>query len=141
MSRFRPGSGGVACVPRQIRVEDSPRHAHLAGFPVNVVYTRIDLSKTAHALPRVSASIYWPDVATYWEDDETRALHYRPREESPYSVHVTSEKATRSWAVFKLRGTAIVARSRGADFRGAMLNATLVGVADDEPISDLRDQS
>ncbi len=139
MSRIRPRSGGsdfIACIPRQIRAEDNPRHAHLADFPANLVYSHIDPPRTADAMPSVSGSVYVPDVSSYREDDETRELRYLPREESPYSVRVVYEKATGWWAVFKLRGTAIVATSRGADFRSAMTHATLVGIAEDEPITD-----
>lgn len=127
-------TGFFASVPWPIEANWSPRYAHLAGFPVTLMYS--GLRTTGEADPsRLVSSIYWFDPGSYREDETTRTLDYFPREESPYWLRISNPKGTSTWEVTKYRGEALVALAAGPDYEGAMIQATLVGIAPDEPES------
>lgn len=128
-----------ANIPFQIEADWDPRYAHLAGFPLNVLYSGVRRSD-ADGQPHVAAACYWFDPETYHEDEQTREMRYRPRERSPYHVRVIVRKDTGAWETFKYRGEVLLFQSSGAEFRGVMIAATAAGLRSDEPESDLGEQ-
>jgi hypothetical protein len=139
MTHERPAPGQVAFIaniPVQIEAHWDPRYAHLAGFPLNLLYTGVRASEGDMA-PRPTASCYWFDPGTYREDAQVREMLYFPREASPYYVRVTVRQDTGEWATYKYRGDMLICSASGPDFRTAMLQTTMIGREADEPESDL----
>lgn len=139
IQRLRRGSspgriGFVASVPWPIEAGWNPRYAHLAGFPVNLVYAGLRAPADAGPARPVSSS-YVFDPGSYREDETSRRLDYFSREASPYWVRVSTRKEAPGLEVTKYRGETVVALCAGADSDGAMIQATLVGLAPDEPES------
>jgi hypothetical protein len=126
----------IANIPVQIQAEWDPDYAHLAGFPLNIVYTGLRNSE-GQDQPRPAAACYWLDPGTYREDEQRREMLYVPREASPYSVRVTVRKDTGTWETRKYRGQELVCAASGPNFKTAMLHTTLAGLESDEPESDL----
>jgi hypothetical protein len=125
----------IANIPVQIEAEWNPRYAHLAGFPLNLMYTGLrDVDGQDQARP--AAACYWFDPGTYREDELWREMLYLPREESPYYVRVTVRKDTGAWDTCKYRGEALICAASGPNYEIAMLHATLAGLESDEPESD-----
>ncbi len=111
----------IANIPHQIEAEWDPRFAYLAGFPLNLLYSS-----------RSAAVCYWFEPQTYREDDEAREMWYLPRRLIGYGVLVRQEKATRRWVVSKYRCGQLVLLAVGAEFHGAVVQATLTGPQPDE---------
>ena len=129
----KPPVGFVASLPVRIQAEWNPKYAHLAGFPLNLVYVGLRPPTSGDGPPRLATACYWFDPGTYREDEATRELWYVAHEESPYRVSVRHHKRSGTWETGKYRGDDLVASAEGPDFEHAMLQTTLVGLAADEP--------
>jgi len=123
----------VASLPVRIEAEWNPKYAHLAGFPLNLVYLGVRPPTSGDGPPRLVSACYWFDPGTYREDEAIRELWYVTREESPYRVCVRHHKRSGAWSTLKYRGDELVASAEGPDFEHAMIQATMVGLAADEP--------
>ncbi len=126
----------IANIPVQIVAEWNPRYAHLAGFPLNLMYTSLRDSG-GQGPARAAAACYWFDPGTYREDEQRREMLYVSLDGSPYHVRIAVRKDTGSWEVCKYRKQELVCAGSGPNFKTAMLHATLCGLEADEPESDL----
>jgi len=118
----------VASIPGRIEAEWNRNYAHLAGFPLNLVYLGVRPPTSGGGPPRLVSACYWFDPGTYREDETTRELWYVAREESPYRVRVRHHPRTGAWETGKYRADALVASAEGPDFDHAMIQTTLVGL-------------
>jgi hypothetical protein len=121
----------MGCIPFPIEAEWDPRGAHLAGFPLNIVYSSV--RPDGAGVQERLVACYWFDEGTYREDDTVREMAYAPQEETPYSVLVRFHKASGQWETVKYCAGDLVCYASGANYEGAMIQTTLVGVAPDEP--------
>ena len=122
----------VGFIPRQIEASREDQDgACLAGFPVNIYYARV--SESHNGNPSQSTSVcYYYDPLTFEEDEESKRIAYYPRHRSPYWVLVVYKKKTGIWETFKYRGSELVRRSFGRDFRNALIYTTFGGPEVDE---------
>ena len=115
----------VANVPQQIQADWNPKYACLAGFPLNILYTRL-------RLPVAVTVCYWFDPGTFHEDEATKQMDYFGRQKSEYYVRVIYHKRTGVWETFKYRGEALVRNASGPQFDAAMIHTTMGGPEPDE---------
>ena len=83
---------------------------------------------------KVRAVWYYPDPASYIEDEHIRQMQYKSRRASQYSVTVTWDKNRGRWETRKYRGYELVRFALGEDYRSAMLHTTWFGPDLDEPV-------
>ena len=120
----------IANIPQQIEADWNPQYAHLAGFPLNIMFTGI--RKQRAGTPRTIAACYWFDPGTYQEDEATKRMTYVSRTDCGYHVEVTINKQTGFIATRKYKGRKLISQSHGDSFKQAMIHATLCGVEPDE---------
>jgi len=131
MRKVRDGEiSFIANIPQQIEADWNPRYAHLAGFPLNIMFTGIrhqpDGSK------RFLAACYWFDPGTYQEDEATKQMTYVSRTDYGYLVKVIINKKSGAIESYKYKGQTLISQSSGDNFDRAMIHATLCGVEPDE---------
>jgi len=128
------GSGkhnGLALIPHPIEADwDLESASRLAGFPVNLRYGA--LRRTGNM--RVT---YYFDPASFRENEVSLSMRYFPRQESEFSVEVIIHKPDAAIETRKYRGSQLVCSAHGADFRMAMIHATLAGLEPGEPTDRL----
>ena len=123
----------IACIPRVIRADWDDKFAPLlAGFPVNLVFTKICQPRNTNEPPQFDASCYQFDPCTFHENAEKRQMSYHSRANPEFSVEVVIPKRSSEIVVSKFRGEIQLWVASGASFDGAMLQATLMGMAGDE---------
>ncbi len=122
----------VGFIPRQIEASREDEYgACLAGFPVNIYYARVP--EVHNGNPFQSTIVcYDYDPLTFEEDEESKRMAYYPRHRSPYWVLVVYRKQAGIWETFKYRGSELVRRSFGRDFRNALFYTTFGGPEVDE---------
>ena len=121
-----------ANIPHQIERDWDDHFApRLAGFPMNLLYTRV---RKTEAGIRVDLCCYWFDPSSYAEDEEKREMIYVPGVASPYRVKVEYYKKRRLWRTLKYKGTELILEAQGSEFDKAMIHTTLCGLQPDEPI-------
>lgn len=81
---------------------------------------------------KIRAVCYYPDPASYIEDEHIRQMQYKARKVSEYSVTVTWNKCRNRWETRKYRGYELVHFAFGDDYNSAMLRTTAFGPAIDE---------
>ncbi len=121
-------------IPTQIEAEWSQEYAHLAGFPLNLVYTGLRDSDGQDP-PRPVGACYIFAADTYREDEQRREMLYVSLDGSPYHVRIAVRKDTGAWEIDKYRGPELVCAASGPNFKIAMFHATLAGLEPDEPES------
>jgi len=130
MSKQTPSQDFPALIPHAIEPYwDNAWAPSLAGFPLNIVYAaRMD----GIGLTRAT---YVFDPTTFVADEQSRQMRYRPAIDSDYSVLV---KLRRDGGIetFKYRGSEMVCEASGPDFRTAMIQTTVCGLALDEPVDN-----
>ena len=124
----------IANIPHQIEADWHPRYAHLAGFPLNIMFTGI--RKQSGGTPHIIAACYWFDPGTYQEDEATKRMTYLSRTDYGYHVEVTINKKSGAIESRKYKGKKLVSQSSGKSFDLAMIHATLCGVEPDEGQED-----
>ncbi len=129
-SSGRPHEGKVvflACVPHQIDASlDAEWGPRLAGFPVNIAYTR-GLNHEAPSKSQLEQVLYWFHSGTYIEDSEHREMCYFTKHPNGYHVRVVFNKSRSNWQTEKFKGDELVCSAAGATFDGAMMQTTMVG--------------
>jgi hypothetical protein len=120
----------IANIPHQIEADWNPRYAHLAGFPLNIMFTGI--RKQQGGTSHVVAACYWFDPGTYQENEEKRQMTYVSRTDYGYHVEVVINKKSGVIESRKYKGQRLISQSRGDSFDLAMINATLCGAEPDE---------
>lgn len=120
----------IANIPHQIEADWNPRYAHLAGFPLNIMFTGI--RKQQGGTSHIVAACYWFDPGTYQEDEVTKHMTYVSRTDSGYHVTVTINKQSGAIESRKYKGQKLIFQSRGDSFDQAMIHATLCGLEPDE---------
>lgn len=134
-------------IPYPIEADWDLAAAHLAGFPLNIVYSDVRPDDTG--VRERFVACYWFDEGTYREDDTVREMMYVPRppvgdtagtgmarvptEQNPYQVLVRYHKPSGLWETFKYRGGHQIAYASGADYDRAMIHTTLIRPEPDEP--------
>jgi hypothetical protein len=124
----------IANIPHQIEADWNPRYAHLAGFPLNIMFTRI--RKQPGGTPHTIAACYWFDPGTYQEDEATRRMTYASRTDCSYHVEVIINKQAGFIESRKYKGKKLISQSHGDSFDQAMVHATLRDVEPDEGKED-----
>jgi len=135
-------------IPYRIEAEWDPAGAHMAGFPLNIVFS--DMRPDDSGVRERFVACYWFDEGTYREDDTVREMRYVSRrptgdnagsettpvspEENPYHVLVRCQKANSLWESFKYRGEQQIAYASGADYDRAMIHTSLIHLEPDEPV-------
>ena len=131
---MRKARGGeisfIANIPHQIEADWNPRYAHLAGFPLNIMFTGIRHQPDGST--RFVAACYWFDPGTYQEDKATKQMTYLSRRDYGYHVEVTINKQSGAIESRKYKGQKLISQSHGDSFKQAMIHATLCGVEPDE---------
>ena len=120
----------IANIPHQIEADWNPRYAHLAGFPLNIMFTAI--RKQRAGPPHIIAACYWFDPGTYQENEEERQMTYVSRTDYGYHVEVVINKQSGAIESRKYKGQKLISQSHGDSFKQAMIHATLCGVEPDE---------
>jgi hypothetical protein len=120
----------IANIPHQIEADWNPRYAHLAGFPLNIMFTGI--RKQPDGSTRFVAACYWFDPGTYQEDEATKQMTYVSRTDNRYRVEVIINKRSGAIESRKYKGQKLIFQSRGDSFEQAMIHATLCGAEPDE---------
>jgi hypothetical protein len=142
-------------LPRQITC-DNGVDCRLADFPVNLLYSQLADPETdavtakfllmmcafdpARLLAdkelrkKVRAVWYYPDKASYMEDEHMRQMHYTSRKPSAYSITVTWNKHHDRWETRKYKGGNLIRLSFGKDYRLAMWQTTHSGPQADETL-------
>ncbi|MBP1688508.1 MAG: hypothetical protein H6Q33_4651 [Deltaproteobacteria bacterium] len=134
-------------IPYRIEADWDPVATHLAGFPLNIVYSDVRPDDTG--VRERFIACYWFDEGSYREDETIREMMYVPRrpagdtagtemapvspEENPYHVLVRYQKASGVWETFKFRGERQIAYASGADYDRALIHTTLIHLEPDEP--------
>jgi hypothetical protein len=130
MSREPVSYDFVAFIPGAIESGwDDVCAPRLAGFPVNVCY-----AKWIKGLGMACATHVF-DPTTFVEDEQSRQMRYRPAIDSDFSVLVKLHRDGRI-DTFKYRGVELICQASGPDFRTAMIQTTLCGLALDEPVDN-----
>ena len=124
----------IANIPHQIEADWNPRYAHLAGFPLNIMFTGI--RKQRGRTPQAIAACYWFDPGTYQEDEATKQMIYLSRTDYGYHVKVIINKQSGVIETRKYKGQKLISQSRGDSFDHAMIHATSCGVEADEGNED-----
>ena len=83
---------------------------------------------------KVRAVWYYPDKASYMEDEHIRQMHYTSRKPSTYSITVTWNKHQSRWETRKYKGGNLIRLSFGKDYRLAMCQTTHSGPQADETL-------
>jgi hypothetical protein len=78
---------------------------------------------------------YWPDLATFLEDRETRRMMYYPSDLSRYSVSVVYLKDEDRWEAAKYCDARLTRHCAGASFEEAMGHVLEFGLEWDEMVS------
>ncbi len=120
----------IANIPHQIEADWNPRYAHLAGFPLNLMFTGI--RKQRAGPPHIIAACYWFDPGTYLEDEEVRQMTYFSRTDYGYHVEVVINKKSGMIKTSKYKAKRLISQGNGKSFDQAMIHATLCGVEPDE---------
>lgn len=115
--------------PRQIQADLNEKYAHLAGFPLDIMFTGIRQEPDGNT--RMVAACYWFDPGTYREDKKKRQLTYVSRKKGRYHLRVTF-KRTGVIKTRKYKGTKLVCCAHGDSFEMAIIHATIVGMELDE---------
>jgi hypothetical protein len=121
--------GFIANIPHAIEADGNGEHAHLAGFPLNIMYTGI--RKQADGSNRMVAACYQFDPRTYREDEAKRQMIYVSRKSSRYYIEVTL-KRTGVIETRKYNGKRLVCQASGNNFDRTMIHATMSGMELDE---------
>ncbi len=103
--------------------------ARLAVFPRNLFYTVSRGEKEAGTI------YYWPDLATFVEDELTIQMMYYRSTRSAYSLQVIFHKTSQGWTTLKYRDYTLTRWSQGETFTSAMQNAIAWGVEPEEELS------
>ena len=130
----------IACIPHQIEADwDEKWGPLLAGFPLNIMYACVQRAESDQSKMLGITACYEPDLATFRETKKTRELTYFNREGGTYRVRVVLHRASGRLETFKYKGKKLVACASGRDFESAMVQTTLVGIEQDEPVTVIRD--
>jgi hypothetical protein len=78
---------------------------------------------------------YWPDLATFLEDRQTRRMMYYPSDLSRYSVSVVYSKDEDRWEAAKYCDASLARHCAGASFEEAMARTLEFGLEGDEMAS------
>jgi hypothetical protein len=124
----------IANIPQQIEADWNPRYAHLAGFPLNIMFTGI--RKQPGGTPHIIAACYWFDPGTYQEDEAIRRMTYVSRTDCSYHVEVIINKQAGFIESRKYKGKKLISQSHDDSFDQAMVHARLRGVEPDEGKED-----
>jgi len=103
--------------------------SRLAVFPRNLFYTVSRGEKEAGTI------YYWPDLATFVEDELTIQMMYYRSTRSAYSLQVIFHKTSQGWTTLKYRDYTLTRWSQGETFTSAMQNAIAWGVEPEEELS------
>ena len=106
------------------------RMLSVAGLPVNLCYG--ERRRTGSV-----CATYCFDPGSFRETEISRSMRYFPRQESEFWVEVIIQKQDAAIETRKYRGSQLVCSAHGADFRMAMIHATLVGLEPSEPTDRL----
>ena len=129
----------IACVPHEIEADwDEKWGPLLAGFPVNIMYACVQRAESDQSKMLGITACYEPDLATFRETKKTRELTYFNREGGTYRVRVVMNRTSGLLETFKYKGRKLVACASGRDFDSAMVQTTLVGIDQDEPVRVIR---
>ena len=124
----------IANIPHRIEAGWNPRYAHLAGFPLNIMFTGI--RKQRGRTPYAIAACYWFDPGTYQEDKATKRMTYLSRTDYGYHMTVSINKQSGAIETRKYKGQKLISQSHGDSFKQAMIHAMLCGVEPDEGTED-----
>jgi hypothetical protein len=124
----------IANIPHQIEADWNPRYAHLAGFPLNIMFTGI--RKQGGGRSHMIAACYWFEPGSYQENEEERQMTYVSRTDYGYLVKVIINKQSGAIESRKYKGQKLISQSHGDSFTQAMIHATLCGVEPDEGQED-----
>jgi hypothetical protein len=124
--------GFVAHVPLAFGPDWDPRFGpEFGGFPTDVLYTGARRSDDGDFT--VVGAAYFFDPSSYVEDENTRQGVYYGQLPSPYWLRIVISKLDGRYRVLKYRDSEVIAEADGPELRGAMVQATLLGLRHDEP--------
>ena len=83
---------------------------------------------------KVRAVWYYPDKASYTEDEHIRQMQYASRKSSTYSITVTWNKDHDRWETRKHKGGDLIRLSFGKDYDVATWHTTYLGPQADETL-------
>ena len=129
----KPGDGEIyfiANIPHQIEVDWDKRYAHLAGFPLNIMFT--GLRKQQNGTQQFISACYWFDPGTYPEDEVKRQMRYVNRTGTRYHVEIIIDKRSGMIETSKYKGESLISQGNGKSFDQAIIHATLCGLEPDE---------
>jgi len=140
MSKHEFSNGDfIACVPHQIEADwDEKWGPLLSGFPLNIVYARVQGAESEPNKMLGITACYEPDLTTFRKTKKTRTMTYRNSEGGAYSVRVVINRASSLLQTFKYKGEKLLARANGRDFESAMVHTVLAGIEKDEPVRVIR---
>jgi hypothetical protein len=120
-------------VPKAIEQDWHPLYGErLAVFPRSLRFARVR-SERPFEPPQVTEVSYWPDLASFIEDEDTRQMVYFTCGPSPYSVRVVYDKRTGAWETCKYRDYKLVRQCADTVYERVMLETTASGPEWDEP--------
>jgi hypothetical protein len=119
----------IANIPQQIEADWNENYAHLAGFPLNIMFTGIRQEQDGST--RMVAACYWFDPGSYREDKVQRQMTYTSRKDGRYHLKVTF-KRTGMIETIKYKGRRLVRQAKGDSFERAMVHATMGRMEPDE---------
>jgi hypothetical protein len=142
-------------IPGQIKCEEGI-DCRLVGFPTNLLYSQLADRETDAVTAKflfmmcafdptrlladkefrkkLRAVWYYPDKASYIEDEQTRQMQYTSRKPNTYSITVTWSKVHSRWETRKYKGGDLIRFSFGEDYRLAMWQTTYSGPQYDETL-------
>ena len=95
----------IAYIPHKIQADWDRKYApRLAGFPLNVMFSRIRKPKKAGEPLQIASSLYQFDLGTFREGPHKRQMTYRSPANSEYRVEVVIYREKSSIEVSKFRG-------------------------------------
>jgi len=142
-------------IPRQITCNNGVDF-RLAGFPANLLYSQLADPETdavtakfllmmcafdpaglladKELCKKVRAVWYYPDKASYIEDEHIRQVQYTSQKPSTYSITVTWNKDHDRWETRKHKGSELIRLSVGKDYKLAMWQTTDLALQTDETL-------
>jgi hypothetical protein len=121
--------GFIANLPQAIEADGNDEYPHLAGFPLNIMFTGI--RQQPDGSNRMVAACYWFDPGTYREDKAKKQMTYVSRKDSHYHMKVIL-KRTGVIETRKYRGKRLICQATGNTFENALIHATMSGMEWDE---------
>ena len=121
-----------AFIPHQIEADWQEKWGPLLeGFPLNILFAGLTNGAQTRKASLIRV-LYWPDLATFYEDSERKGMWYFTKPTNGYWIRVVFDKKTAWWLTEKFKGDKRIRLAEGATFDGAMIHTTMGGPEPDE---------